>query len=149
MNDMFRQMEELFSKVDKLTLEVQIQKKQHDKEINKLKKEQRKEIQKFKDELKEKDIKIEKLEKENQKLKTEIKRLKTQNKKDSSNSNKPSGTNGFKKVITNRREKSDKKQGGQEGHKGNSLGKEKLEKILNKENVIKNTPIEIHKNEKN
>ena len=33
MNDMFRQMEELFSKVDKLTLEVQIQKKQHDKEI--------------------------------------------------------------------------------------------------------------------
>ena len=44
MNDMFRQMEELFSKVDKLTLEVQIQKKQHDKEINKLKKEQRKEI---------------------------------------------------------------------------------------------------------
>ena len=149
MNDMFRQMEELFSKVDKLTLEVQIQKKQHDKEINKLKKEQRKEIQKFKDELKEKDIKIEKLEKENQKLKTEIKRLKTQNKKDSSNSNKPSGTNGFKKVITNRREKSDKKQGGQEGHKGNSLGKEKLEKILNKENVIKNTPIEINKNEKN
>ena len=57
MNDMFRQMEELFSKVDKLTLEVQIQKKQHDKEINKLKKEQRKEIQKFKDELKGKEIK--------------------------------------------------------------------------------------------
>ena len=71
-------------------------------------------------------------------MKTEIKRLKTQNQKDSSNSNKPSGTNGFKKVITNRREKSTKKQGGQKGHKGKSLGKEKLEKILNKENVIKN-----------
>ena len=54
-------------------------------------------------------------------MKTELKRLKTQNKKDSSNSNKPSGTNGFKKVITNRREKSNKKQGGQKGHIGSSL----------------------------
>ena len=149
MNDMFKQMEELFFKVDKLTLEVQTQKKQHDIEIKKLKKEHQKEIQKFKDDLKEKDIKIEKLEKENQKLKTEINRIKTQNKKDSSNSNKPSGTNGFKKVITNRREKSTKNQGGQKGHKGTSLGKLKLEKILNTENVIKNPPIEINKNEEN
>ena len=134
MNDMFRQMEELFSKVDKLTKEVKTQKK----EINSLNKE-----------LTEKDNKIEKLEEENQKLKTEIKRLKAQNKRDSSNSNKPSGTNGFKKVITNRREKSNKKQGGQEGHRGNSLGKEKVEKILSKENIIKNPPVEINKNEKN
>lgn len=67
--------------------------------------------------------------KENEKLKLEVERLKNQNKKDSSNSNRPSGTNGYKKIITNRREKSDKKQGGQEGHKGKSLGKERLEKI--------------------
>ena len=99
--------------------------------------------------MKERDRKIEKLENENQKLKTEVTRLKNQNKKDSSNSNKPSGTNGYKKVITNRREKSDKKQGGQEGHKGNSLGKERLEKILNKENIKINKPVEINKNEKN
>lgn len=46
-------------------------------------------------------------------MKQEIKRLKNQNQKDSSNSSKPSGTNGYKKVITNRREKSNKKQGGQ------------------------------------
>lgn len=134
MNDMFRQMEELFSKVDKLTKEV---------------KTQQKEIKRLNEKIIEKDNKIEKLSDENKKLKTEIKRLKTQNQKDSSNSNKPSGTNGFKKVITNRREKSTKKQGGQKGHKGKSLGKEKLEKILNKENVIKNPPIEINKNEKN
>lgn len=38
---------------------------------------------------------------------------------------------------------------GKNGHKGNSLGKEKLEKILKKENVIKNPPIEINKNENN
>ena len=98
MNDMFRQMEELFSKVDKLTIELKTQ----NKEINRLKEESA-----------EKDKKIEKLENENEKLKLEVKRLKNQNKKDSSNSSKPSGTNGFKKVITNRREKSDKKQGGQ------------------------------------
>lgn len=63
--------------------------------------------------MEEKDKQIEKLTDENQKMKQEIKRLKNQNQKDSSNSNKPSGTNGFKKVITNRREKSNKKQGGQ------------------------------------
>ena len=33
----------------------------------------------------------------------EILRLKSKNEKDSSNSSKPSSTNGFKKVITNRR----------------------------------------------
>ena len=134
MNDMFKQMEELFSKVDNLTKEVKTQKR---------------EIKHLNEKIIEKDNKIEKLSDENKKLKTEIQRLKTQNKKDSSNSNKPSGTNGFKKVITNRREKSNKKQGGQEGHKGNSLGKEKLKKILNKENVIKNPPVEINKNENN
>ena len=41
-------------------------------------------------------------------LKKEILRLKSKNDKDSSNSSKPSSTNGYKKVITNRREKSDK-----------------------------------------
>lgn len=134
MNDMFRQMEELFSKVDKLTKEVKTQKKEI-KHLNKV--------------IMGKDNQIEKLNDENKKLKIEIRRLKAQIQKDSSNSNKPSGTNGFKKVITNRREKSNKKQGGQEGHKGKSLGKEKLEKILNKKNVIKNPPIEINKNENN
>ena len=110
---MFKQMEELFSKVDNLTNEVNTLKKQHKQEINNLKKEHKKEINNLKDELNEKDKKIEKLGNENQKLKLEVERLKNQNKKDSSNSSKPSGTNGFKKVITNRREKSDKKQGGQ------------------------------------
>ena len=54
-----------------------------------------------KEESKIKDKKIEKLTKENEKLKLEVERLKNQNKKDSSNSNKTSGTNGFKKVILN------------------------------------------------
>ena len=134
MNDMFKQMEELFSQIEKLNKKIDNQ----DVEIKYLK-----------NEVKKRDRKIEKLTEDNENLKLEVKRLKNQNKKDSSNSSKPSGTNGFKKVITNRREKSDKKQGGQNGHKGKSLGKEKLEKILSKENVIKNPPIEINKNENN
>lgn len=130
-NDMFNQMEELFLQVEKLNKKINTMDNEH------------------KIESKIKDKKIEKLTQENEKLKLEVERLKNQNKKDSSNSSKPSGTNGYKKVITNRREKSDKKQGGQKGHKGNSLGTERLEKILKKENIKINKPVEINKNEKN
>ena len=100
-SDMFKQMEELFLKVDKLSNDLKNQKNQHDKEIKKLKKEHKKELQHINFKMIEKDKKL------------EVERLKNQNKKDSSNSGKPSGTNGFKQVITNRREKSNNKQGGQ------------------------------------
>jgi hypothetical protein len=50
----------------------------------------------------------------------EIARLKSQLNKDSSNSSKPPSSNGFRK-IPNNRDRSDKKQGGQHGHKGNRL----------------------------
>ncbi|MDR1739817.1 MAG: transposase [Bacteroidales bacterium] len=50
----------------------------------------------------------------------EIQRLKAQANKDSTNSSKPPGSNGFKK-IPNNREKSEKKQGGQNGHNGTRL----------------------------
>ena len=43
----------------------------------------------------------------------EILKLKNKNNKDSSNFSKPSRTNGYKKMITNCKEKSNKKQGGQ------------------------------------
>lgn len=148
-NDMFKQMEELFLKIDNLNNKIEEINENHAKEIKKIKKEHKKEVKILKQEIESQNKQIEKLTNENEKLKTEVTRLKNQNKKDSSNSNKPSGTNGFKNVITNRREKSNKKQGGQKGHKGNSLGKEELEKIIKSENVIKNPPIEINKNEEN
>lgn len=50
----------------------------------------------------------------------EILRLKSQLEKDSSNSSKPPSSNGFKKVPNNR-ERSGKKQGGQQGHMGTRL----------------------------
>jgi len=50
----------------------------------------------------------------------EIKRLETIIEKDSSNSGKPASSEGFKRIANNR-EASDKKRGGQFGHKGNTL----------------------------
>lgn len=85
------------------------------------------------------------------KVKDLQKQLATQNvriKKDSSNSSKPSSTNGFKPVITNRREKSRKKQGGQTGHVGAFLRDPMLRENINVEE-IETEVIEINKNERN
>ena len=77
----------------------------------------------------------------------EILRLKNKNNKDSSNSSKPSSTNGYKKVITNRREKSNKQKGGQMNHEPHTLTK-KIEQFINSGNVEEEI-IEINKNDKN
>ena len=90
---------------------------------------------------------IVKLENEKEELTKEILRLKSKNNKDSSNSSKPSSTNGYKKVITNRREKSNKNQGGQKNHEPHSLIN-KLEQFIKSGNVEEEI-IEINKNEKN
>ncbi len=90
---------------------------------------------------------IAKLENEKEELTKEILRLKSKNNKDSSNSSKPSSTNGYKKVITNRREKSNKNQGGQKNHEPHSLIN-KLEQFIKSGNVEEEI-IEINKNEKN
>lgn len=90
---------------------------------------------------------LDELRKENERLKEEILRLKSKNNRDSSNSSKPSSTNGFKKVITNRREKSDKPKGAQIGHKAHSL-KNKLEQFINSGNIEEEI-IEVNKNESN
>jgi transposase len=63
---------------------------------------------------------IEELRRENERKDVEITRLKAQINKDSSNSSKPPGNDGFKKIL-NSREPSDKKVGGQKGHKGATL----------------------------
>ena len=77
----------------------------------------------------------------------EILRLKSKNNKDSSNSSKPSSTNGFKKVIINRREKSEKLKGGQKSHEPHSLNN-KLEQFINSGNVYEEI-VEVNKNELN
>ena len=81
-------------------------------------------------------------------LKAEILRLKTNHKKDSSNSSKPSSTNGYKKVITNTRQKSEKKKGKPVGSPSTNLSFEKLNKFLNSGDVSYEIK-EINKNTKN
>jgi len=84
---------------------------------------------------KEQGIEIEELKKKVSFLEGQLATQQVRNKKDSSNTSKPSSTNGFKKVITNRREKSDKSQGGQKGHKGTTIRAEELAELLGQPNV--------------
>lgn len=77
----------------------------------------------------------------------EIERLKNNNNKDSSNSSIPSSKNGFKKV-TNSREKTDKKQGGQKGHKGKTSEISKVKNLIDS-GEVKCTVINVNKSHKN
>lgn len=74
--------------------------------------------------------------KENELLKAEIERIKNNNKKDSSNSSKPSSTNGSK-IIPNNREKSNRKTGGQKGHKAHTLKAKDIDKLIKDKDNIK------------
>lgn len=86
------------------------------------------EIKKLNNELKKANETIEKLLKERDKYKN-------QSNKNSSNSSKPSSTDIFKPRksganLYNSRQKTGKKQGGQKGHKGHGLSKDKIESII-------------------
>lgn len=90
------------------------------------------------------------VEEKNVQIKTlllEIERLKNSNNKDSSNSSIPSSKNGFKKVK-NSREKSDKKQGGQNGHKGTTLDVSRVKELIDS-GKAKREIFEINKNPNN
>lgn len=132
MNDFFRQYEELNTKFE--------QQEKLLKETNKL-------VSSLNATIKSLNETIEKQNKTIEKQSQEILRLKSKNNKDSSNSSKPSGTNGYKKVITNTREKSTKSKGGQKNHIAHSL-KKKLNKFIDSGDVEEEI-IEINKNENN
>jgi len=88
-----------------------------------------------------------KLQEEKNDLENKILEMKSKKNRDSSNSSKPSSTNGYKKVPTNNREKSKKSKGGQPGHTPHSLNN-KLEQFINSGNVEEEI-IEVNKNEFN
>lgn len=126
--DFYKQFEELNKKLDKLLIENQNQTitiYNLNLEIGRLSKE------------------LEKANELNKKLQEENDRLKNKNNKNSSNSSKPSSTDIVKPKKTganlyNYREKTNKKPGGQLGHKGHNLNKEEIErKIKNKELKVK------------
>ena len=133
-NDFYRQFEEINKKLDKANNTIS--------ELSLTIYNQNLEIKKYQE--------IEQKYKETiEKLLLEIERLKNNKNKDSSNSSKPSSTNGFKKVITNNRKKSDKKKGGQKGHKGTTLTKEIIDKMVDNKEIDEVITIEENKNELN
>lgn len=84
-----------------------------------------------------------------QELLLEIERLKNNNNKDSSNSSKPSSTNGYKKVITNNRSKSNKKKGAQPNHKGKTLTNKEIEQLIDNGEIDEVITVEENKTEEN
>lgn len=137
--DFYKQFEELSNKLDELIIENKNINTTHKKEMKKLKQDLKKDFKQEKEELKTTITNLEKSIKEKdemiEKLLNEIDRLKNQINKDSSNSSKPPSTDTGKKEksganLYNSRKKTDKKIGGQKGHKGHSLTKNKVEKMI-------------------
>ena len=134
-NDFYRQFEELNNKLDSLL-----------KENKDLRREFKQEKEDLKATIKEKDELIEK-------LLNEIDRLKNQINKNSSNSSKPPSTDTGKKEksganLYNSRKKTDKKIGGQKGHEGHSLTKDKVEKMI-KDKLVETRTIYHESNNRN
>lgn len=137
----FRQLEDVLKKCDNLSQEITDLKKQHKEEIYALEAKHNKKVQALEN-------RITDLEQENKELKEENKILKNDNirmkailGKNSTNSSIPSSKdeNKPKKNKVNLREKTNKKSGGQKGHKGATFTKEDVEELLKNKNVIKET----------
>lgn len=137
-NKIFKQLEEVMKKCDGLSQEIKDIKKEHKKEILELEAKHIKEVNKLNN-------RIDTLEKENSYLKIENKILKDDNdrlksiiNRDSTNSSiPPSKDEKPKRKNINLREKTNKKTGGQRGHKGTTLTKNDVELILQNKNVEK------------
>lgn len=140
--------EKLSNKLDEVLTQLSTIQIEHKKEIKKLKKENKQLVDELNDTIKNLQKDSQKDQETIQKLILEIERLKNNNKKDSNNSSKPTSTNGYKKVMNNR-EKSNKKQGGQKGHKGTTLTKEDIDAMIEKGEIDEVIEVEENKNENN
>lgn len=130
MKDMYKQIQELMLKCDKLSLEIKTVKKDTEKKY-------KKEIKELKQnyEIRISILETENIElkKNNVKLSNEVDRLNKQLNNDSDNSSNPPSSD-IKKNIPNNRIKTNSKIGGQKGHKPHYFSKDKVrEKIKNNE----------------
>ena len=144
--DFFKQYEELNNKLDLLLEENKRLKSEHKKEIEKLTTEFKKEISSLNNTIKE--LVNSNIEKDKiiDKLLEERDKYKNHSDKNSSNSGKPSSTDIAKPKksganLYNSRSKTNAKVGGQKGHEGHGLTKEKIEE-LKANNDIKEITIE-------
>ena len=140
----FRQLEDVLKKCDNLSQEIKDIRKEHKKEIKEIKLAHEQEIYELKaehkKEVKQLNEKIENLENENKILKNDNDRMKAIINKDSTNSSiPPSKDEKPKKRKVNLREKTNKKSGGQKGHKGATFTKADVEELVKNENVTKET----------
>lgn len=139
--DFFKQFEELNCKLDSLLEEKKNLKSEHKKEIQQMTKEFKTEISSLNTTIKELNKTNSELHEENRKLLNEIDRLKNQNNKNSTNSSKPSSTNittPKKKTganLYNYRVKTNNKIGGQVGHTGHSLNKDKIDELVKNKKI--------------
>ena len=139
-NQMFKQLQEVMKKCDGLSQEIKNIKEEHKKEIFELEVKHAKEINKLNVKIENLEIEKEKLKEENKILKNDNDRMKSILNKDSSNSSiPPSKDEKQKKKKVNLRQKSNKKTGGQKGHKGVTFTKQDVEELMKKENVKKET----------
>lgn len=140
--DFFKQFEELNYKLDSLLEENKKTKSEHKKEIRGITKDFKAEISSLNDTIKNLINSNTEKDKEIEKLLNEIDRLKNQNNKNSSNSSKSSSTNittpkrKTSANLYNYRTKTNKKIGGQFGHSGHNLNKEKIDDLI-KNNKVK------------
>lgn len=117
--------------------EIKTKQEEHSKTVTIMQKEateSRKEIRRLKKVIRNKDTEIMKLNKKIDKLEKKNTQLENRLAKNSSNSSKPSSTDGFHKIVHGLRKKSSNPVGGQKNHTGSTLTEEKVKTIINSNN---------------
>lgn len=128
------------NRCDGLSHDIEDIKKDHKKEILELEAKHIKEIDNLNNKINALEKENNSLKEENKTLKNDIDRMKGILNKDSTNSSiPPSRDEKTKKKKVNLREKTNKKSGGQKGHKGATFTKKDVEELLKKDNVKRET----------
>lgn len=134
-NGLYKQFEDTQNRLDAMMARLDKIEQEHREEIRELKAEHAREVAELKEEIAERDTLIQNLTERNEALEGEVSRLKSIINNDSHNSSNPPSKDqkpNRKKAVNehNSRRKSERKQGGQEGHKGKSLTNEDVRKML-------------------
>lgn len=146
-----KQLKEKDNEIKVLNETIITMKEEHNKTVNIMQKELfdlRQENKHLKKVIKDKDNEIKRLNKRIDKLEKENIKLKNSLSKNSSNSSKPSSTDGFHKIVHSLRKKSSNPIGGQKNHVGTTLNKAKINTITNNNDVTVSKKI-LYVNNKN
>ena len=139
-NSLYSDYEKVLNKLDKITEKLNTIEEEHKKEIKKLKLEHKRETDALIEKIDELNRKLQKKDELIEKLLEDRDKYKNHSNKNSSNSGKPSSTDMFKPKKTganlyNSRIETNKKAGGQKGHRGHNLSKEKIEFLIKNNNI--------------